>query len=137
MPKHPIDTHFLSQEAQDVIGQVHPQTAPARAVLEKEGFRYRNYIDIFDGGPTLECDIDRAPSVKVGWWKWQKGSLRKAIFRPAWSPMKIITISAWCWCVPDPATNRLILTAAQLHALKCHAGDRVRLVRLCAEEKTA
>ena len=59
MPKHPIYTHFLSQEAQDVIGQVHPQTAPARAVLEKEGFRYRNYIDIFDGGPTLECDIDR------------------------------------------------------------------------------
>ena len=29
MPKHPIYTHFLSQEAQDVIGQVHPQTAPA------------------------------------------------------------------------------------------------------------
>ncbi|MDA5092435.1 hypothetical protein PGN04_32250, partial [Klebsiella quasipneumoniae subsp. quasipneumoniae] len=24
-----------------------------------------------------------------------------------------------------------------LDALKCHAGDRVRLVRLCAEEKTA
>ncbi len=101
MPKHPIYTHFLSQEARDVIGQVHPQTAPARAVLEKEGFRYRNYIDIFDGGPTLECDIDAcAPSVKVGWWKWQKGSLRRAIFRPARSPMKIITISAWCWCVP-------------------------------------
>lgn len=101
MPKHPIYTHFLSQEAQDVIGQVHPQTAPARAVLEKEGFRYRNYIDIFDGGPTLECDIDRVrASVKVGWWKWQKGSLRRAISQPAWSPMKIITISAWCWCVP-------------------------------------
>lgn len=101
MPKHPIYTHFLSQEAQDVIGQVHPQTAPARAVLEKEGFRYRNYIDIFDGGPTLECDIDRVRAIrKVGWWKWPKGSLRRAIFRPAWSPMKIITISAWCWCVP-------------------------------------
>lgn len=52
MPKHPIYTHFLSDEAQSVIGQVHPQTAPARAVLEKEGFRYRNYVDIFDGGPT-------------------------------------------------------------------------------------
>ena len=63
MPKHPIYTYFLSQEAQDVIGQVHPQTAPARAVLEKEGFRYRNYIDIFDGGPTLECDIDRVRAV--------------------------------------------------------------------------
>lgn len=29
------------------------------------------------------------------------------------------------------------LMQAQLDALKCHAGDRVRLVRLCAEEKTA
>jgi len=28
MPKHPIYTHFLSPEAQAVIGQVHPQTAP-------------------------------------------------------------------------------------------------------------
>ena len=64
MPKHPIYTHFLSQEAQDVIGQVHPQTAPARAVLEKEGFLYRNYIDIFDGGPTLECDIDRVRAIR-------------------------------------------------------------------------
>ena len=34
------------------------------------------------------------------------------------------------------ALHRLVLTAAQLDALKCHAGDKVRLVRLCAEEKT-
>ena len=64
MPKHPIYTHFLSPEAQAVIGEVHPQTAPARAVLEKEGFRYRNYVDIFDGGPTLECDIDRVRAIR-------------------------------------------------------------------------
>ncbi|MNI67569.1 Arginine N-succinyltransferase [compost metagenome] len=36
----------------------------------------------------------------------------------------------------DPHTQRLVLTAAQLDALKCHAGDHVRFVRLCAEEKT-
>lgn len=64
VPRHSIYTHFLSQEAQDVIGQVHPQTAPARAVLEKEGFRYRNYINTFDGGPTLECNIDRACTIR-------------------------------------------------------------------------
>jgi arginine N-succinyltransferase len=29
---------FPIPEAQAVIGKVHPQTAPARAVLEKEGF---------------------------------------------------------------------------------------------------
>ncbi|MBE0074463.1 arginine N-succinyltransferase, partial [Citrobacter freundii] len=37
---------------------------------------------------------------------------------------------------PGYATS-LVLTAAQLDALKCHAGDHVRFVRLCAEEKTA
>ncbi len=35
----------------------------------------------------------------------------------------------------DPQTSRLVLTAAQLDALKCRAGDHVRLVRLCAEER--
>jgi len=36
----------------------------------------------------------------------------------------------------DPNTERLLLTAAELDALKCQAGDSVRLVRLCAEEKS-
>ena len=37
----------------------------------------------------------------------------------------------------DPDCERLVLTPAQLDALKCRAGDRIRMVRLCAEEKTA
>ena len=37
----------------------------------------------------------------------------------------------------NPSCERLVLTAAQLDALKCNAGDTVRLVRLCPEEKTA
>ncbi|ELJ4067788.1 arginine N-succinyltransferase [Escherichia coli] len=138
MPKHPIYTHFLSQEAQDVIGQVHPQTAPARAVLEKEGFRYRNYIDIFDGGPTLECDIDRVRAIR------KSRLVEVAEGQPAQGDFPACLVANENYhhfrvvlARTDPATERLILTAAQLDALKCHAGDRVRLVRLCAEEKTA
>ena len=62
--KHPLYIHYLSEAAQQVIGEVHPKTAPARAVLEAEGFRYLNYIDIFDGGPTLECEIDRIRAIR-------------------------------------------------------------------------
>lgn len=138
MPKHPIYTHFLSQEAQDVIGQVHPQTAPARAVLEKEGFRYRNYIDIFDGGPTLECDIDRVCAIRksrlveVAEGQPAQGDFPACLVaNENYHHFRVVLVRT------DPATERLILTAAQLDALKCHAGDRVRLVRLCAEEKTA
>lgn len=101
MPKHPIYTHFLSQEAQDVIGQVHPQTAPAARCWRKKVFVTATISTSSTAGQRLSVTSTAcAPFVKVGWWKWQKGSLRRAIFRPAWSPMKIITISAWCWRVP-------------------------------------
>jgi arginine N-succinyltransferase len=54
MPRHPIYTHFLPPEAQAAIGEVHPWTRPARRLLESEGFAHQGYVDIFDGGPTLE-----------------------------------------------------------------------------------
>ncbi len=57
MPKHPIYIPLLPESAQEVIGQVHRHTQPALAMLEKEGFEFRNLVDIFDGGPTLHCDV--------------------------------------------------------------------------------
>jgi len=64
MPKHPIYTPLLSPEAQAVLGKVHPQTAPALHLLEQEGFRYQGYIDIFDGGPTVEAPLAEIRSVR-------------------------------------------------------------------------
>ncbi len=58
MPSHPIYVALLPEEAQHAIGRVHPNTLPARKMLEKEGFRYHGYVDIFDGGPTLEVKVD-------------------------------------------------------------------------------
>lgn len=57
MPPHPIYAVLLPQQAQEVMGRVHPQTAPALHLLEQEGFRYQGYIDIFDGGPTVEAPL--------------------------------------------------------------------------------
>lgn len=136
MPRHPIYTDFLSPEAQAVIGEVHPQTAPARAVLEKEGFRYRDYIDIFDGGPTLECDIDRVRAIR----KSRLVEVAEGQSAPGEQPMCLVANEQYhhfraMLIEADPQCERLILTAAQMDALKCHAGDRVRVVRLCAEEK--
>jgi len=56
MPKYPIYVSLLPHEAQQVIGQPHPNSVAARAMLEKQGFRWNGYIDIFDGGPTLQAD---------------------------------------------------------------------------------
>ena len=64
MPKHPIYIPLLPQEAQDVIGCVHRNTKPAKAMLEKEGFEFREFVDIFDGGPTLHCERSGIRSVR-------------------------------------------------------------------------
>lgn len=57
MPKYPIYTSLLPEEAKEVIGQ--PATASRRAkqLLEVEGFRYEKVVDIFDAGPIMRADI--------------------------------------------------------------------------------
>lgn len=64
MPKYPIYVNLLPKSAQDVIGQPHPNSTPARAMLEREGFRWQGYIDIFDGGPTLQAETRQVHCVK-------------------------------------------------------------------------
>lgn len=57
MPLHPLYTCLLSPQARAVIGQVHRQTQPALRILEAEGFQHKGFIDLFDGGPTVECAL--------------------------------------------------------------------------------
>jgi len=56
MPKYPIYTALLPQEARDVIGVQQDAAKPAIRLLEKEGFRFSGAVDIFDAGPVLEVD---------------------------------------------------------------------------------
>lgn len=64
MPRHPIYIPLLPEAAQEVIGQVHPNTAPARAILEREGFTFDEMVDIFEAGPILRCDLKKVRTVK-------------------------------------------------------------------------
>lgn len=59
MPKHPIYLDLLPGSAREVVGRVNRDTEPAKRLLEQEGFFYSDYIDIFDAGPSLECQRDR------------------------------------------------------------------------------
>ena len=64
MPRHPVYVNLLPESARAVIGEVHDDTRPARALLEQEGFRYEGYVDIFDAGPTLECFRDNIHAMR-------------------------------------------------------------------------
>ncbi|OHC26275.1 MAG: arginine N-succinyltransferase [Pseudomonadales bacterium RIFCSPLOWO2_12_59_9] len=64
MPKFPLYTCFLSEEARATIGRVHPDTEPALAMLKGEGFSYQGYVDIFDAGPAIECETAKIRAVR-------------------------------------------------------------------------
>lgn len=63
MPKHPVYLRLLPPEAQDVVGQPHPATAPALALLRREGFAFEGCVDVFDAGPTVHCRRDQIRTV--------------------------------------------------------------------------
>ena len=64
MPKHPVYIAMLSEAARHVIGVPHPTGRAAMRMLEVEGFAWENYIDIFDGGPTMTARTDQIRSVR-------------------------------------------------------------------------
>ncbi len=64
MPKHPVYTALLSEEARRVIGLPHPNGRAAMRMLENENFSYEGYVDIFDGGPTMLARTDNVASIR-------------------------------------------------------------------------
>ncbi len=64
MPRYPIYVKLLAEEAQEVIGRPLEASLPAKRMLEEEGFTHEGYIDIFDAGPTLQCERDQIRSVR-------------------------------------------------------------------------
>ena len=56
MPHYPIYVELLPESAQGVIGRANDASAPAQAMLESQGFKWQGYVDIFDGGPTLQAE---------------------------------------------------------------------------------
>jgi arginine N-succinyltransferase len=64
MPKTPIYTAILPEHARAVMGVPHPSGRAAMKMLEREGFQFDCYIDIFDGGPTMTAPTDQVRTVR-------------------------------------------------------------------------
>lgn len=64
MPHSPIYVPLLPEAAQWAIGQLHPVAELPFSILQDEGFDADTYIDIFDGGPTVEGTLQMLRSVR-------------------------------------------------------------------------
>jgi arginine N-succinyltransferase len=63
-PRHPIYVELLDRAARESIGRVHRDGEPARALLEKQGFRPIGLVDIFDAGPTYSARRDDIRAIR-------------------------------------------------------------------------
>ena len=63
-PRGDIYTCLLSGDARDAIGKVGPGAEPVKHMLERIGFRWKEHIDPFDGGPHYWAETDKITVIK-------------------------------------------------------------------------
>jgi arginine N-succinyltransferase len=136
MPKFPLYTCFLSPDARNVIGQVHPDTEPALAMLKSEGFSYQGYVDIFDAGPAVECETSKIRAVR------DSQALVLAIGTPGDDATPFLIHNRKredCRITAAPArfaAGTLVVDPLTAKRLQLNAGDQVRAVPLSAARES-
>ncbi|MDG3084676.1 arginine N-succinyltransferase [Vibrio hannami] len=131
MPKLPIYINLLSKEAQAVIGKVHENTVPALKLLEKEGFVCRDYVDIFDAGPTVECDLQNIHSVRDSFRAKAQVSEHSSsqdylIINTSFDNFRAVAAKA----AYDNESGSVILNEETAGALEIKSGDNVRMLAI-------
>ncbi|OJA76393.1 arginine N-succinyltransferase [Burkholderia ubonensis] len=132
MPRYPVYVDLLPQDAQDAVGLTHRDTLPARKMLEAEGLRYQNHVDIFDAGPVLECHINDLRTVR------ESVVVPVAIGEPdarVDAPKSLVSNTSLgdfrVGVAPGVVANgAFVLSADDAAALEVKAGDPVRVLPL-------
>lgn len=137
MPRQPLYTCLLTEQAQAVIGKAHPNTEPALKILTAEGFTHEGYIDIFDAGPVIEAPLSKIRSVR------DSQALALAIGTPDdQAPIWLIHNRRLenCRITAAPARlagNSLVVDRLTAKRLQLQPGDSVRAVPLLRSQAQA
>ena len=136
MPRHSIYIPLLPKEAQDVIGKVHEKTAPALKILQGEGFRFQNMVDIFDAGPVVSCPRDEIRTARESIKAPIAEITNKSIDSPPYVVSNARREFRACQCnLVFDGQGDVILTSPVAEALNVNAGDNVRYATLRPQEK--
>lgn len=136
MPRQPLYIDYLPKEAQEVVGQVHKSTAPARRLLEQEGLHYEGYVDIFDAGPVLQARVSElramrdselatvAPDTDMAHACAPAHPEPTLVSNTVLKDFRMIVTQA------TPVNGEIDLSTQDLQLLRCHMGDTVRTLPL-------
>ena len=140
MPRYPVSTVCVRAAAGAPCALFTRSPAPARRLLEEEGFWYENYVDIFDAGPVLQAHTPQLRLVRDS----VLAIARRAGAAPAAgtavdTPLLVantldrefrVIVAAGA-----PRYGQLALSARQLDALHIGDGDPVRVATLNPGDK--
>lgn len=137
MPRQPLYTCLLTEQAQAVIGKPHRNIEPALKILTDEGFAHKGYIDIFDAGPVIEAELSSVRTVR------ESQSLLLAIGAPdEQAPVWLIHNRRLenCRITAAPArrdANTLVVDRLTAKRLQLQPGDSIRAVPLPDRQRRA
>jgi arginine N-succinyltransferase len=134
MPRHSIYVPLLPKEAQEVIGRVHKYTEPALKILQREGFRFHNMVDIFEAGPIVSCPRDEIRTVRESVTAPVAQITRQATDSPAYVVSNARLDFRACQANLAIDDNGVILTAQVVEGLDVRVGDKVRYALLRPEK---
>jgi arginine N-succinyltransferase len=130
MPRYPVYVELLPEEAQQCVGLTHNDTIPARRMLEAEGLRYENHVDIFDAGPVLECHIadlrtvreSLVARVEIGASGAPHDGTKSMVSNTSLGDFRVGVAAGL------PQDGVFVLSATEAAALAVNAGDLVRVL---------
>lgn len=133
LPREEIYLTLLPPEARRLVAQVGPETEPAKKMLERLGFQYRNCIDPFDGGPNLEAKTDDIELVKAT----RRVVVGPALAEDASTPLLLSVmdddgefVAVQAMGVEESKQGTVRLTKAIMDAIGVKTGDRIGATRI-------
>lgn len=134
MPHYPVYVPLLPEDAQAVLGQIHPSGQLAFKLLTQEGFEADEYIDIFDGGPILQAHKNSLRSFCGSQLRQVENAGRAAgteelvTYAVASTEQNFRAVIAAC--PPVETAQAICLPRDAQQALGVSAGDTVTCVRI-------
>ncbi|MBY0369677.1 arginine N-succinyltransferase [bacterium] len=130
-PRGDIYTCLLPPEARDAIGKVGQATEPVKHMLEKIGFRWKQHIDPFDGGPHYWAETDKISIVR----DTKKCRVSREPLRRKGKDLALVGVFAkneylCCQTSIEVTRGSAQLPKATLEALQVESGDTVYVMPL-------
>lgn len=129
LPKYPIYLPLLSLEVQAIIGKPHEKSQAALSMLQAEGFKFGNEIDIFDGGPRVVAKTSKIRTIKKSVVGLVQGISEEEILGEKYLlGNERMNFRATLGSLKKVSKGKVMLDRKTADALEVSLGDKIRYV---------